>query len=86
MNAQLDFCKRCTNKKFGSTGIVCGLTGQKPNFVATCPDFEPDTKVVKRENARKTWNSGSTGVTAGVAVVVLVIVIRVILIIIRMAN
>ncbi len=84
---QLQYCKRCTNKKFGSTGIVCGLTMEKPTFSNTCPDFEPDTKVVKREVAEKEWSNSTKGLQiAGGAAVAIFIVFRIIRILMRMAE
>lgn len=40
-----EYCDKCTKKSFNiNTGLVCGLTNEKPNFVSTCPDFELDPK------------------------------------------
>lgn len=49
----MDYCKRCVNKKFGSTGIVCGLTDEKPSFTDSCPDFQLSEKVVKMERSEE---------------------------------
>lgn len=39
------YCDKCTQKSFDiKTGIICGLTNRKPDFVGTCPTFEMDPK------------------------------------------
>ena len=38
-----EFCDNCTNKSFNpNLGLVCGLTGEKPDFIDTCPSFSLD--------------------------------------------
>lgn len=45
MNKQIEICKTCKNQKFDfKTGIICGLTNQKPNFTDKCPDFISNKK------------------------------------------
>lgn len=47
---QLKFCKVCKNKRMNvQKGIVCGLTGEKPDFNELCPNYEEDAKEVKKE-------------------------------------
>ncbi|KAB1065995.1 inorganic phosphate transporter [Salibacter halophilus] len=46
---RLELCKKCLNRKFDTkTGVVCGLTDEKPTFDETCPDFKKDTSVKDR--------------------------------------
>lgn len=45
--AQLFFCKKCTNRDFHLTeGILCKLRGVKADFEETCPDFDLDKEKV----------------------------------------
>ncbi len=45
-DAQLAFCKKCTNRKMDlQTGILCSLTDEKADFQGTCNDFTEDTDV-----------------------------------------
>ncbi len=51
---QLNFCKKCEEKTFNrDIGIVCSLTGAKPNFGDSCNDFVIDPveaqKLIGRE-------------------------------------
>ena len=47
---RLKFCTICTNRKVDfSTGLVCGLTGEKPNFETSCPSFSKDEKEMERK-------------------------------------
>ncbi len=44
--AQLAFCKRCTNRKMDlKQGIVCNLTGRKADFEEECPDYNLDETI-----------------------------------------
>ena len=48
---QLKFCKVCKNKRMNvQKGIVCGLTGEKPDFNELCPNYEEDPKEVQKVN------------------------------------
>ena len=48
LEAQLNFCKKCLNKKLSlQTGIVCGLTNQKPTFEKECLEFKLDEDYVE---------------------------------------
>ena len=48
LQAQLAYCKTCQNRKFDmNTGIVCGLTDQKPQFEDKCADYNIDEAEVK---------------------------------------
>lgn len=85
--SQLNYCKRCVNKKFGDEGLICGLTMAKPTFTGTCPDFEPDKKVVKREDTRNEWSKNNSSVQwAAGGVVAIFIVFRLIRLIMRMME
>lgn len=38
---QLSYCEVCTKKTFDpQRGLVCSLTGQKPDFTGACPTFD----------------------------------------------
>ena len=51
---QLKFCKVCKNKRMNvQKGIVCGLTGEKPDFNELCPNYEEDPKEVQKVNLIK---------------------------------
>lgn len=44
---RLEFCAKCTNRNFDpKQGIVCGLTGIKPAFEMSCPDYVLDPKAL----------------------------------------
>ena len=47
-------CQVCTKRKFDpASGIVCGLTGEKPGFEESCADYEEDSVAVVYEAKRK---------------------------------
>ena len=47
-------CQVCTKRKFDpASGIVCGLTGEKPGFEESCADYEEDSVAVVDEAKRK---------------------------------
>ena len=47
-------CQVCTKRKFDpASGIVCGLTGEKPSFEESCVDYEEDSVAVEDEAKRK---------------------------------
>ena len=38
------YCKYCNNRKFDTQkGIICSITGFKPDFDAVCPNYDEDT-------------------------------------------
>ncbi len=53
----LSFCNNCANREFDlRNGIICGLSGKKANFQATCEDYQGDIKQIlkRRETFLKT--------------------------------
>lgn len=54
MAATNQICTYCTKKGFNkSIGMVCTLTQEKPNVINTCPDYELDVQLKKREDLRE---------------------------------
>ncbi len=54
LEERLHYCKICTNRKMDqATGIVCGLTNEKPAFEEECPDFQADEKQIEYYKNRK---------------------------------
>lgn len=50
---KIEVCKKCTNQKFDrDQGIVCGLTGQKPTFEKSCPDYNPTEAALFKEQTK----------------------------------
>ncbi len=50
MNEALKYCKICTHKKVDfQVGILCGLTGKKPDFTGNCPNFKLDEQESERK-------------------------------------
>lgn len=46
-NERIATCQLCTNKQFNAqTGIVCGLTNEKPTFESACEDYVKDEVAV----------------------------------------
>jgi len=42
---QLQFCKKCIHREMDmKTGLLCGLTGEKANFISNCPTYVIDEK------------------------------------------
>lgn len=71
------------NQKYGSDGIICGLTEQKPNFEDKCPEFVPSEKEINKIHDRNTdpaWEgvqeekSSPWGTIVSVIVIILIIV------------
>lgn len=52
LKQRLVFCKKCENKKYGDTGIICSLTGIKPDFNNKCNDFILDEKQAQKMATR----------------------------------
>jgi hypothetical protein len=51
---RLAICQYCKNRlEDHATGVVCGLTMQKPDFENECPSYEFDEKMGKKDEARK---------------------------------
>ncbi len=72
---RLDYCKVCQHKKVDfKTGIICGLTGRKPDFEQTCPNFIEDKDIVfkrkKLDNKTKT-SSGRSSIWYIIIIVVI---------------
>ncbi|MBX7095526.1 MAG: hypothetical protein K1X56_12465 [Flavobacteriales bacterium] len=54
MAATNQICTYCTKNGFNkSIGMVCTLTQEKPNVINTCPDYELDVQLKKREDLRE---------------------------------
>lgn len=52
---QLEYCKKCTKKKFDpKQGIVCSLTNQKADFENECEHFEIDKSKIAAEIEKHT--------------------------------
>lgn len=46
---QLEFCKKCSNRKFDSKqGLLCNLTGKFADFEETCENFELDESLEEK--------------------------------------
>lgn len=68
LKQRLESCKKCDKRKFGDTGIVCSLTGNKPTFAIRCNDFEMDAREAQKiiakakynDYSNSNYNSGST--------------------------
>jgi len=53
LEEKLKICNSCKDRSFNSeTGLVCGKTGKKPEFVNTCYDYKPDENEINRQQAR----------------------------------
>jgi hypothetical protein len=69
-NEQLQFCKKCTNRKMDFQGLICSLTGEKANFEETCPDFKIDaaeeTRLEERAHPNATSEAGKSADKPGV--------------------
>jgi hypothetical protein len=83
LDHQLKFCKLCVNQKYGSEGIVCGLTQQKPTFTDKCLEFIPSEKEINKIHERTTdpaWEgvqeekSSPWGTIVSVVVIILIII------------
>lgn len=49
LSEKLKFCKSCTNRKMNfATGLVCGLSNEKPDFAISCPNFQIDQREADR--------------------------------------
>lgn len=55
LKQRLVFCKKCENKKYGSTGIICSLTDRKPDFNNKCNDFILDEKQAQKIATRSEY-------------------------------
>lgn len=50
-NEQLEFCKKCVNKRFSSKdGIICGLTNKPADFDGECKDYIPNNNSTEDSN------------------------------------
>lgn len=53
MDEKIKICAKCQNRKMSmKKGIVCGLTGEKPQFEESCETFIVDEKVLLEEQRR----------------------------------
>ena len=89
LQEKLNYCRVCHNRKLDmNTGIVCGLTNQKPQFEEKCPDIKVDeaemNRLAKREQALQSAGSSGAmgleqrGMQKGVAGGVIMIVIAIV--------
>lgn len=60
---QLSYCNVCTRKAFDpQLGLVCSLTGRKPDFDGACPTFDPISGAdVSRVGKAKAFTPYSVG-------------------------
>jgi hypothetical protein len=68
------WCRQCKNYEFKmESGVLCGLTHEKPDFVEECKDYVHDeTREEKLKNEeRKYFFSGKRQQTAGIFMMVL---------------
>jgi hypothetical protein len=57
----LSYCQYCTNRQFDpESGVLCSLTGEKPAFEKSCPDFKKDTQFVLKKGSIQTHYNHST--------------------------
>ena len=55
LKEKIDVCLTCKNRKHDNSGVVCGLTGEKPAFQYHCFDYDKDEEAVARVgNNRRT--------------------------------
>ncbi len=82
---KLNYCKKCINRKSNlNEGLVCGLTGRKPNFGDTCKDFKEDKTRIKNEASLKKAKSTIKSKTS--TWTVLAIAVSIVLIGLRMVR
>ena len=57
---QIFYCQQCLNQSFNpKTGIVCGLTAEKPTFQEECPEFEPDPNLQRSTFKHKKYSKSN---------------------------
>jgi hypothetical protein len=55
MRTSLNYCESCQLRTFNpKTGLVCGITNEKPTFLNTCPDYKRDSSAAERLEFRET--------------------------------
>lgn len=60
LQQRLEFCTVCSKRKINlKTGLVCGLTDQKPAFEVKCEHYERDEAEDKRKLEQKLKAAGS---------------------------
>jgi len=82
LKTRLEFCKKCENRKFGDSGIICSLTERKPDFINKCNDFVIDPKqaqkILAKANYSKNYEDTDSGFSSksiwGVVAVVFIII------------
>ncbi len=58
LSEQLLFCKKCHNRRMDmSQGIVCSLTGNKPDFQDTCENFNLDERMEAEMRESPAYNT-----------------------------
>lgn len=65
--AELDFCKKCSNRAVSrAEGVICGLTSKKPDFGLECPSFQEDPIQAKRlDRHQKNFNDREVNKESG---------------------
>ena len=56
-SAQVDICARCTLRQQSKEGLVCSLTGNKADFICTCPSYDCDEKAAQEQAQTKLANA-----------------------------
>lgn len=55
-NEQLEYCKKCKNRKHDFVGIICGLTDSIPQFEKSCKYFVEDFDLEKIKKERSKYD------------------------------
>lgn len=66
ISEKLVYCKKCTNRKHDfQVGVVCGLTGEKPQFETECENYKFDSvaavKVAQKEREKEILSGTVSG-------------------------
>jgi len=87
---RLEICKKCDNREYSKTGIICSLTNEKPNFEDKCSEFKIDPREIAKQQAKEKYknieNDNSKMPSFKTAVWTLIIVILIIFKIIRLIK
>lgn len=64
LSEQLLFCKKCHNRRMDmSQGLVCSITGSKPDFQDTCANFHLDERVQEEMKESPAYNTAEISST-----------------------
>lgn len=66
LKKRLEFCKKCQNRKFSDTGIICSLTEKKPDFINKCNDFVIDPKQAQKILAKAQYSENYDDTDGGI--------------------